>query len=64
MTNAETATTAEHAEPVKPDAIMRLGLGFFGSKTLLSARTNTYHHPERHLQDNDNDDDDEDDEDP
>jgi hypothetical protein len=37
MTNAETATTAEHAEPANPDAIMQLGVGFFGSKTLLSA---------------------------
>ena len=30
-------TGAEQAERVTPDSIMRLGLGFWGSKTLLSA---------------------------
>ena len=30
-------TAAEQAPPVTPDAIMQLGLGFWGSKTLLSA---------------------------
>jgi hypothetical protein len=37
MTNAETATAAEHAEPVTRDAIFQLGTAFWGSKTLLSA---------------------------
>ena len=37
MTNAETATAAEQAEPVTPDSIMQLGTAFWGSKTLLSA---------------------------
>jgi hypothetical protein len=31
------ATAAEHAAQVTPDAIMQLGLGFWGSKALLSA---------------------------
>jgi hypothetical protein len=35
MSGAPTAT--EQAEQVTPDAIMQLGLGFWGSKTLLSA---------------------------
>ena len=37
MTNAETATAAEQADPVTPDSIMQLGTAFWGSKTLLSA---------------------------
>lgn len=36
MTEPQTAA-AEHVAQVTPDAIMQLGLGFWGSKTLLSA---------------------------
>ena len=36
MSEAETAAV-EHAGEVTPDAIMQLGLAFWGSKTLLSA---------------------------
>ena len=37
MNEPETASSAERADPVTPDAIMQLGLGFWGSKVLLSA---------------------------
>ena len=37
MSKLESPTIAEQAEQVTPDAIMQLGLGFWGSKTLLSA---------------------------
>ena len=37
MTEAYSATAAEKAEQVTPDAIMQLGLAFWGSKALLSA---------------------------
>ena len=37
MTEADSATAAEKAEQVTPDAIMQLGLAFWGSKALLSA---------------------------
>lgn len=37
MTESETRISAERAEPLTPDAIMQLGLAFWGSKTLLSA---------------------------
>lgn len=37
MHNVEPAIAAEQAEPLSPDAIMQLGLAFWGSKTLLSA---------------------------
>jgi hypothetical protein len=37
MTELETAPAGEQAEPVTPDAIMQLGLAFWGSKALLSA---------------------------
>ena len=37
MSELETASAVEQAEPVTPDAIMQLGLAFWGSKTLLSA---------------------------
>ena len=37
MSELETASAVEQAEQVTPDAIMQLGLAFWGSKTLLSA---------------------------
>ena len=37
MSELEAASAVEQAEPVTPDAIMQLGLAFWGSKTLLSA---------------------------
>ena len=37
MSELKTASAVEQAEPVTPDAIMQLGLAFWGSKTLLSA---------------------------
>jgi hypothetical protein len=37
MSELEAASGVEQAEPVTPDAIMQLGLAFWGSKTLLSA---------------------------
>jgi O-methyltransferase/methyltransferase family protein len=37
MTNAEIAVATGQAQPLSPDSIMQLGLGFWGSKTLLSA---------------------------
>ena len=37
MTQPDSPTAVEHAEPVTPDAIMPLGLAFWGSTTLLSA---------------------------
>jgi hypothetical protein len=37
MSKQKSPTHAEHAEPVTPDAIMQLGMGFWGSKALLSA---------------------------
>jgi O-methyltransferase domain/Dimerisation domain len=37
MTKPDMATAAEQAEAVTPDAIMQLGLAFWGSKALLSA---------------------------
>jgi hypothetical protein len=37
MTQPDSPTAVEHAEPVTPDAVMPLGLAFWGSTTLLSA---------------------------
>ena len=37
MTQPDSPTAVEHAEQVTPDAIMPLGLAFWGSTTLLSA---------------------------
>jgi hypothetical protein len=37
LTDGPQATAAEQAAQVTPDAILQLGLGFWGSKTLLSA---------------------------
>ena len=37
MTKPDLVTAAEQAEPVTPDAILQLGLAFWGSKALLSA---------------------------
>jgi SAM-dependent methyltransferase len=37
MRKPTTSSTAEQAEVLTPDAIMQLGFGFWGSKTLLSA---------------------------
>lgn len=37
MTKPESPAAAERAQQVTPDAIMRLGLAFWGAKTLLSA---------------------------
>ena len=37
MSKSVSRTAPEQAEQVTPDAIMQLGLGFWGSKTLLSA---------------------------
>jgi O-methyltransferase domain/Dimerisation domain len=37
MSELEAASAVEQSEPVTPDAIMQLGLAFWGSKTLLSA---------------------------
>jgi hypothetical protein len=37
MSELKTASSAEQAAPVTPDAIMQLGLAFWGSKALLSA---------------------------
>ena len=37
MSELEAASAVAQAEPVTPDAIMQLGLAFWGSKTLLSA---------------------------
>ncbi len=37
MSELEAASAVEQAEPVTPDAIMQLGLAFWGSKALLSA---------------------------
>ena len=37
MSKSNSRTAPEQAEQVTPDAIMQLGLGFWGSKTLLSA---------------------------
>ena len=37
MSELDIASAVEQAEPVTPDAIMQLGLAFWGSKALLSA---------------------------
>ena len=37
MSKSVSRTAPEQAEPVTPDAIMQLGLAFWGSKALLSA---------------------------
>ena len=37
MANTDSLAAAEQAEPVTPDAILQLGLAFWGSKALLSA---------------------------
>lgn len=37
MTKTDLVAAAEQGEPVTPEAIMRLGMAFMGSKTLLSA---------------------------
>ena len=37
MADQKLPTSAEQAETVTPDAIMQLGVAFWGSKTLLSA---------------------------
>ena len=41
MSELEAASAVEQAEPVTPDAIMQLGLAFWGSKTRSRSRTRT-----------------------